>query len=118
MNIGKNITVIRQHFGLSQQDFAMKVGISKATVSLWENGKKYPSKKNLEKLAIIFNLDPQDLFGDNVNEKLSLQSHFKFRASVFTIKQGVELHVETEKLSKEEISSVEKAIKLLKVFFQ
>jgi len=118
LDIGKNIASIRHHFNLSQRDFALKLGISKATVSLWENNKKYPSRKNLENLATIFNLDPQDLFGTNVKEKLILQSQFRFRPTIFNIKQGVELRVETEKLSRDELQSVEKAIKLLKVFFE
>lgn len=117
MNIGNNILTIRKHFRLSQRDFALKLGVSKATVSLWENNKKYPSRRNLENLATIFNIDPQDLFGDDVKQKLILQSQFRFRPSVFSIKQGVELHVETERLSREELQSVEKAIRLLKVFF-
>ena len=118
MNFDKNITAIRKHFKLSQRDFALKLGISKATVSLWEQGKKYPSRKNMEKLVSTFNIDPQDIFGPDVQEKLVLQPQFKFKPSSFLIKQGISLQIETEKLSREELSSVEKAIKLLKVFFQ
>lgn len=117
LNISKNIETIRKHFKLTQRDFALKLGVSKATVSLWESGKKYPSRRNLENLALAFNINTQDLFGADVNEKLNIQSHFKFKASIFSIKQGIDLHVETEKLPKEELVSVEKAIKLLKVFF-
>ncbi len=115
--IGKNIVELRQHFGMSQRDFALKMGISKATVSLWENGKKYPTRKNLEKLSSMFNLNPQDLFGQDLAKTLALQPQFNFKPAVFSVKQGVELHIEKEKLSREELSSIEKAIKLLKVFF-
>ena len=115
--IGKNIIELRQHYKMSQRDFALKMGISKATVSLWENGKKYPTRRNLEKLSSLFNLNPQDLFGHDLSRTLALQPQFTFKPAVFNVKQGVELHIETEKLSREELSSVEKAIKLLKVFF-
>lgn len=115
--IGKNIIELRQHYKMSQRDFALKMGISKATVSLWENGKKYPTRRNLEKLSSMFNLNPQDLFGQDLLKNLALQPQFTFKPAVFSVKQGVELHIETEKLSREELSSVEKAIKLLKVFF-
>ena len=117
LNIDKNIIAIRKHFKLSQGDFSKKLGISKATVSLWENGKKYPSKKNLEKLAKEFNLKPQDLFNNNIHEMLGSQSQFKFRASVFNIKPGLDLYAETEKLSKKDIASIDKAVEILKVFF-
>ena len=115
--IGKNIIELRQHYKMSQRDFALKLGISKATVSLWENGKKYPTRRNLEKLAGMFNLNPQDLFGQDLLKNLALQSQFTFKPAVFSVKQGVDLYIETEKLSREELASVEKAIRLLKVFF-
>ena len=115
--IGKNISELRHHYKMSQRDFALKMGISKATVSLWENGKKYPTRRNLEKLSSMFNLNPQDLFGHDLLKNLALQSQFTFKPAVFSVKQGVDLHIETEKLSREELASVEKAIKLLKVFF-
>ena len=117
LNIGKNIVELRKHFKLSQDEFALKAGISKATVSLWENNKKYPSRKNIEKLALIFGIDPKDIFGKDLAKALAVQSQFKFKPVILSIKPGVELHIETEKLSKEELAYVEKAIKLLKVFF-
>ena len=117
LHIGKNIIKLRQHLKLSQQDFALKLGISKATVSLWENERKYPTRKNLEKLASVFKVDPQELFGRDFAKHLALQSQFTFKPAIYTVKDGVELHIEGEKLSHEELHVVEKAIRLLKVFF-
>lgn len=115
--MGRNILDIRQFSGLSQKDFALKLGVSKATVSLWENGKKYPSRKNMEKLSAIFSLEPKDIFSSNVLDKLNNQHQFKFRASNFQIKPGIELHAETEKLSRKDFDNLDKAVKLLKIFF-
>lgn len=117
LHIGKNIVKLRQHLKLSQQDFALKLGVSKATVSLWENERKYPTRKNLEKLASVFKVDPQELFGRDFASHLALQPQFCFKPAIYTVKEGVELHIEGEKLSHEELHLVEKAIRILKVFF-
>ena len=62
-------------------------------------------------------MDPKDLFGSNVQDLLTSQSQFKFQPSVFTVKEGIELHIAAEKLSKEELDKMDKAVKLLKVFY-
>ena len=117
MKIGNNIIALRGHFGLSQRELANQLGVSKATISLWENEKKYPSRKNIEKLIVKFQLNPKDLFGSNVGEVLTPQAQFKFQPSVFTVKEGIELHIAAEKLSKEELDKMDKAVQLLKVFY-
>ena len=117
MKIGNNIIAVRGHFGLSQRELADQLGVSKATVSLWENDKKYPSRKNIEKLIYQFRLDPKDLFGANVREILTPQKQFQFQPDVLDIKDGIALHVAPEKLSKADLDKTEKAVQLLKVFF-
>ena len=42
MSIGEVLKQARSESGLSQEDIAEKVGVSRQTVSSWENGKSYP----------------------------------------------------------------------------
>jgi len=42
MSIGEVLKQARSEAGLSQEDVAEKVGVSRQTVSSWENGKSYP----------------------------------------------------------------------------
>lgn len=45
--------MIREKLGLSQEEFAHRVGVSFTTVNRWEKGKSKPSpmaKQNIEKL--------------------------------------------------------------------
>ena len=60
MNIVKEL---RRKADLQQQELAMMVGVSRPTVSEWENQKKDPSGDRLKKLAEIFNVDELVILG-------------------------------------------------------
>lgn len=45
MEIGKQIKTHRAKFGLSQEEFADKIFVTRQTVSNWENDKSYPDIK-------------------------------------------------------------------------
>jgi DNA-binding transcriptional regulator YiaG len=48
-----NIKELRNSLGLSQQQFAQKLGVGLMTVSRWERGKSKPSHLALEKIKKI-----------------------------------------------------------------
>jgi transcriptional regulator with XRE-family HTH domain len=118
LQIGNNISALRAQLGLSQKELSDRLGVSKATVSLWESEKKYPSRKNFEKLLSVFKLKPTDLFEPQLTDYFTLQHQLPFQPTVLFIKEGLELHVQMEKLSKEDLVSLKKAVPLLKVIFQ
>lgn len=62
MNIGEQISKLRKSEGMSQDDFAEMLHVSRQTVSNWENGKSYP---DLEMIISI-----SDHFGISVDELL------------------------------------------------
>ena len=45
-----NVKEIRKSLGLSQQGFALKIGVSISVVQKWEIGKRNPGKKSMEKI--------------------------------------------------------------------
>ena len=49
-NIGKNIRIVRNEKGLSQEKLAQMCGFSNTTLSAYENSKKFP---NLDTTATI-----------------------------------------------------------------
>ncbi len=53
MTLGKRIKEQRKSCGLSQEKVADLLGISRQSVTKWENGQSVPSTKNLFKLAEI-----------------------------------------------------------------
>lgn len=61
INIGKIISRERKSRGITQEDLADFVGVSKAAVSKWEKGMSYPDVTLLPQLAAYFNISIDDL---------------------------------------------------------
>lgn len=49
--------------GITQDELASYIGVSKATVSKWENGQSYPDITFLPQLATYFNISIDELLG-------------------------------------------------------
>jgi transcriptional regulator with XRE-family HTH domain len=117
LHIGQNIAVIRKRLQLTQKEFAETLGISKTSVSLWENQKKYPSRKNISTMLSTLKLNPRDLFEIHSEDTLFLQHALPFPPSQFKIKEGIQLHVQNEKLSQSDIALLPKAVQILKLLY-
>jgi len=63
INIARTIVKKRREKGLTQEDLANYIGVSKASVSKWENGQSYPDITFLPQLATLFNISIDELMG-------------------------------------------------------
>jgi len=63
INISKIIADKRRAKGITQDQLAAYVGVSKASVSKWETGQSYPDITFLPQLAAYFNISIDDLMG-------------------------------------------------------
>lgn len=54
---------IRQQKGLTLQQVANYIGVTRAAVSNWETGRQNVSKQNFAKLAAVLDVDESKLFG-------------------------------------------------------
>lgn len=61
MELDKRIKQQRKLQGLSQEELAGKVFVSRQTISNWETGKNYPDIRSLLLLSRIFNVSLDDL---------------------------------------------------------
>lgn len=52
-NIAEELKKLRQQQGWSQEDLARKIGVSFATVNLWENSKTKTSRLAVEKIQVV-----------------------------------------------------------------
>lgn len=60
MTVSEKIYTLRTRLGLSQEELAEKLGVSRQSVSKWETGQSVPDLEKIIKLA--------DLFGVSVDE--------------------------------------------------
>lgn len=63
INIGKVIMQKRREKGMTQEELAAFIGVSKASVSKWETGQSYPDITFLPVLANLFNISIDELMG-------------------------------------------------------
>lgn len=63
INIGKNIIKFRRNKGITQDELANYIGVSKSSVSKWENNITYPDILLLPQLATLFNVSLDELMG-------------------------------------------------------
>ncbi len=63
INIGKMLMIKRKERGITQDELAAYVGVTKASVSKWETGQSYPDITYLPQLAAYFNISIDELVG-------------------------------------------------------
>lgn len=80
MTISEKIQHYRKNAGLSQEDLARSLLVSRQTISLWENGQTIPTIDNLIRLREIFNVSLDDMLCEK-NEKPVQISEEKFDES-------------------------------------
>ncbi|MCL1868764.1 MAG: helix-turn-helix transcriptional regulator [Paludibacter sp.] len=62
---------LRQEHKFSQMEIAEKLNVSQNAYCKWESDKCKPGSKNLQKIAIFYNIDAFDLLDDNANISFS-----------------------------------------------
>ncbi|WP_072371859.1 helix-turn-helix domain-containing protein [Thermophilibacter mediterraneus] len=66
MEVGGRIRELRAAHGMSQDDLAARVYVSRQTISSWENGKTYPDVQSLLLLSEIFGASVDSLIKGDV----------------------------------------------------
>ena len=67
MSLSENLQFLRQRRGITQEQLAEELDVSRQSVSKWESGASDPSTANLLALA--------ELYGVSVQELLENQEH-------------------------------------------
>ena len=57
MNFGKYVKILRKDNFLTQEEFANKLGVSRQTVSNWEQNITTPNLNDIEKICKVFNIE-------------------------------------------------------------
>ena len=65
MSIGKNIKILRESKGLTQDELGKKIGVSGKTVSSWELETKTPRMGAIQRLADFFDVTKSEIIEDD-----------------------------------------------------
>lgn len=69
MNLGNNLFHARKKCGLSQEEVAEKIGVSRQTVSKWETDETLPDIRQSKKLSALYNVTLDELIDFDVDVK-------------------------------------------------
>lgn len=72
MNFSDRLKEIRKNAGLSQEQLAEKIGVSRQAVTKWETGKGLPDIENIVIIAEIFKTTLDELISAGVRERAQL----------------------------------------------
>lgn len=75
MQIGERIKEHRARLGLSQDDLAARIYVSRQTISSWENDKTYPDVQSLLLLSEVFDATVDDLIKGDVETMTKSVEH-------------------------------------------
>lgn len=67
MNSGKSLFHAREKCGLSQEDVAEKLGVSRQAVSKWESDETIPDIRQAKKMAVLYHLSLDELIDFDIN---------------------------------------------------
>ena len=65
MTFNEKLTLLRKNKGLTQDDFAKAIGVSRQAVYKWENGTSYPEVPKLLEIKALLEISLDDLFDDS-----------------------------------------------------
>jgi transcriptional regulator with XRE-family HTH domain len=81
MKFGDNLKNIRREKHISQEELADKLGVSRQSVSKWENGENYPSMQNIMCLCTIFKCKMNDIVHEDMSDIKSLDEDLQMKVS-------------------------------------
>lgn len=67
LNLSKHIREFRQRDGLSQEELAERIYVTRQTVSNWETGRSYPDVQSLLLLSVLFNVSIDELVKGDID---------------------------------------------------
>lgn len=93
MNFHENLQRLRKQAGLSQEEVAQKLFLSRQSISKWENGGAEPGIENLKALAKLYGVTVDELVGNEQLEDTTEENEQKadgtwIYAALLTIRIG------------------------------
>lgn len=86
MTFSEKLVILRKKYGLTQDDLAKQLGVSRQSVYKWECGQSYPEVPKLLEIKLHFNVKIDDLLDDSYEMPMP-EKKKKKRLSKETIKR-------------------------------
>ena len=67
MNLGNSLLHARKRRGLSQEDVAEKLRVSRQTISNWETSETIPDIRQCKRLAVLYQMSLDELIDFDIN---------------------------------------------------
>ncbi len=99
MKFGENLYNLRKKQKISQEKLAEKIGVSRQSVSKWENGTAYPEMNRIFELCKIFHCKLNDLVNDNILDFDSLDKEVKMSVVKFNKEKQNKLKIVSKTVS-------------------
>lgn len=93
MNLAEKLRMCRKGLGLSQEQLAEKLCVSRQAITKWESDKGIPNIESLQALAKLFNvsieylLEDNDLANNEIKESIDVTEYIKTKndKSIFDV---------------------------------
>ena len=99
MKFGENLYNLRKNKKMSQEKLAEKIGVSRQSVSKWENGIAYPEMNRILELCKIFQCQLNDLVNDTILDFDSLDEEVKMSVVKFNNETQKKLKIVSKTIS-------------------
>ena len=67
--VGNNVRMLRERLGITQEELALRSGLTQGYINFLENGKRGYSEKSLEKIANALGIQISGLFAETPKEE-------------------------------------------------
>ena len=106
MTFKEKLVRLRKIKGLTQDEFASAVGVSRQAVYKWESGQSYPEVAKLLEIKLLFNISIDDLLDENYVVELPEKKRKKREPKVEKVEEASETIAEP-KVTETPIEEVE-----------
>lgn len=75
MEFNEKLTKLRKEAGLSQEQLAAKIFVSRTLITKYESGSVFPTDENLKKIADVLEVDVKDILSDEEKSEIVQKSY-------------------------------------------
>ena len=99
MKFGENLQKLRKEKGISQEQLAEQLGVTRQSVSKWESGNSYPEMDKIVAICNLFHCDMDVLINKDIIEERERKFNVEFlNGFAYIDNQGYILEISEQKL--------------------